>query len=106
MVSVEDEAQSLSNWANSPEMQALRRAWKESELVMKAEDQAWWDSLSAEERARAFRQVVSLMYRSEVEDKGSYRHAMYSVFDVDYLDGMSCNYMELHNLIHKGLLLS
>ena len=100
---VSPEATPGKSWLDSPELELLRKEWQASELRMKAEDQAWWDSLSMEERARAFRQVVSLMYKAEVKDRGSYRHAMYDVFNVDYLDGMSCNYMELHNLISKAL---
>ena len=103
MVPAQDKASSLMDWLNSPELQALRQVWNESEQTMKAEDQAWWDSLSMEERARAFRQVVGLMYRAEVQERGSYRHAMYDTFNVDYMDGMSCHYMDLHNLIFSGL---
>lgn len=72
-------------------------------MIAKAEDQAWWDSFSMEERARAFRQIMRLMFKAEVEDRGTYRHAIYNVFNVDYMDGMSCNYMTLHNLIYQGL---
>jgi hypothetical protein len=93
----------LKDWLNSPELQELRKAWRESELQTKTEDQAWWDSLTMDERARAFRQVVSLIYKAEVKERGSYRHAMYDIFEIDYLDGMMCNYMDLHNLIYRGL---
>ena len=88
---------------DSPEMEALRAAWADEELRTKASDQAWWDSLTMEERARAFRQVVSLIYKAEVKERGSYRHAIYDVFEVDYLDGMTCHYMDIHNLICKAL---
>lgn len=103
MGNAQDASSSLRAWLDSPEACALRKAWEKGEKIMKAEDQAWWDSLSMEERARAFRQVVSLMYKAEVRDRGSYRHAIYEVFDIDYVDGLSCNYMELHNLIIQGL---
>lgn len=93
----------LKDWLNSLELQELRKAWRESELQTKTEDQAWWDSLTMEERARAFRQVASLMYKAEVKERGSYRHAIYEIFEIDYLDGVMCNYMELHNLICRGL---
>lgn len=83
-------------------MKALRQVWREAEAKEKAEDDAWWDSLSQEERGRAFRQIMKLMHRAEVEDKGSYRHALYEVFDLDYSDGLS-HYMRLHNLIWLGL---
>jgi hypothetical protein len=103
MAKAQGDGSSLRQWLDSPEFCALRKAWRASEEKMKAEDQVWWDSLSMEERARAFRQVVSLIYKSEVENRGSYRHAMYDVFNVDYVDGLSCHYMELHNLIGQAL---
>ncbi len=101
--SVGDAKSTVGNWLNSPELNELRTAWANEELQIKASDQAWWDSLTMEERACAFRQVTSLIYKAEVKERGSYRYAMYEVFGVDYLDGMMCNYMELHNLIHQAL---
>lgn len=97
-----DRASSLGEWLASDEMKALRDAWQASELREQAEDQAWWDSLNGEERARALRQVAKLMHKAEIKDRGSYRHAMYSVFGIDYCDGMAY-YMELHNAIYRGL---
>ena len=97
-----DRASSLSEWLDSDEMKAFRDAWQASELREQAEDQAWWDSLNGEERARALRQVAKLMHKAEIKDRGSYRHAMYSVFGIDYCDGMA-HYMELHNAIYRGL---
>ena len=103
MASAQDETTSLRKWLASPELDALRKAWSESETLLHAKDQAWWDSLTMEERARAFRKVIGLMYKAEVEKRGSYRFAMYDIFNVDYMDGMLCNYMELHNLIYQAL---
>jgi hypothetical protein len=97
-----DRASSLSELLNSSEMKAFREAWQASELKEQAEDQAWWDSLNGEERARALRQVAKLMHKAEIKDRGSYRHAMYDVFGVDYCDGLA-HYMELHNAIYRGL---
>lgn len=90
------------DWLNSDEMKALRRLWREEELKERAEDDAWWHSLGPEEHSRAFRQILKLMYRAEIEDRGSYRHAMYEVFGLDYADGLN-HYMRLHNLICLGL---
>lgn len=97
-----DRASSVSEWLNSDEMKALREAWQSAELKEQTEDQAWWDSLNGEERARALRQVAKLMHKAEIKDRGSYRHAMYEVFGIDYCDGMT-HYMELHNAIYRGL---
>ncbi len=97
-----DRASSLGEWLDSDEIKAFREAWQASELKEQAEDQAWWDSLNGEERARALRQVAKLMHKAEIKDRGSYRHAMYSVFGIDYCDGLA-HYMELHNAIYRGL---
>jgi len=83
-------------------MKALRQVWREAEVRERAADDAWWHSLDAEEKGRAFRQVVKLIHRAEIEDRGSYRHAMYEVFGLDYSDGLN-HYMRLHNLIWLGL---
>jgi hypothetical protein len=102
MVSAQDEASSLMDWLNSPELEALRKAWNESEKRQNAEDDAWWDSLNYDGKSQAFRQIVKLMYKAEVKDKGSYRYAIYDVFGLDYGDGLT-HYMQLHNLIGQGL---
>jgi hypothetical protein len=90
------------DFLNSPELAALREAWSAEEARQETEDQAWWDSLTMEARAQAFRQVCKLLYKADVEHKGSYRYAVYDIFNVDYIDGMN-HYMALHNLINKAL---
>ena len=92
----------IGQWLNSPELQELREAWSAAERQQNAEDDAWWDSLTMEGRAQSFRQITKLIHKADVEDKGSYRHAMYDIFNLDYGDGLS-HYMMLHNLIYQGL---
>lgn len=96
------EMPALNQWLSSPELQELREAWQSFERTEQAQDQAWWDGLNGEERARALRQVAKLMHQAEIKDRGSYRHAMYEVFGVDYCDGLA-HYMGLHNMLHKGM---
>lgn len=98
----DNQKQSLKEWMDSPELQALRKAWQESEKRQNAEDDAWWDSLNYDGKSQAFRQITKLMYRAEVTDRGSYRYALYDIFGLDYGDGLTY-YMQLHNLIHQGL---
>jgi hypothetical protein len=98
----DNQKQPFKEWINSPELKALREAWCETERRQNAEDDAWWDSLDCNGKGQAFRQIVKLMHKAEVLDKGSYRYAMYDVFGLDYGDGLS-HYMMLHNLIHQGL---
>lgn len=92
----------MNKWLDSPEMEAFRDAWRHADLVQGAEDQAWWDSLAMDERARAFRQVCKLIYKADVTDKGSYRYAMYDIFNIDYGDGLK-HYMQIHNLISHAV---
>jgi hypothetical protein len=92
----------MQDFLNSPEMQAFRNAWRHADLVQSAEDDAWWDSLTMDQRARAFRQICKLIYKADVEHRGSYRYAMYDIFNIDYGDGLN-HYMHLHNLISCGI---
>jgi len=46
--------------------------------------------------------VCKLIYKADVKDRGSYRYALYDVFNIDYGDGLR-DYMHLHNLISQGL---
>jgi hypothetical protein len=89
-------------WLDSPEMEAFRDAWRHADLVQSAEDDAWWDSLTMDERARAFRQICKLIYKADVKDRGSYRYAMYDIFNIDYGDGLN-HYMQIHNLISRAV---
>jgi len=92
----------LGQWLNSPELQALREAWAAAEKKQNAEDAAWWDSLTMEGRAQAFRQITKLIHKADIQDKGSYRYAMYDIFNLDYSDGLS-HYIDIHNFIYRGL---
>ena len=98
----DDQKKSFLDWFNGDELTALRQAWRQAEIKQKAEDDAWWDSLTYDERAQAFRQICKLMHRAEVQDKGTYRWAIYDIFGLEYGDGLD-HYMELHNLISCGL---
>ena len=66
---------------------------------------AWWDSLTEEERQDAFYSVCKRIYKGDVVDKGTYRYVLYDVFGFDpgtYMRGMDCGYMALHNAIGDG----
>ena len=100
MASVEGQDHS-SHWLQSDDLKALRESWAAFADRQQAEDQAWWDSLSYEDRAQAFRHICKLMYQAEVRDRGSYRWAI-DVFGLDYGDGLD-HYMALHNLISQAM---
>jgi len=84
----------------------LREAQQKAHAEYEAENDAWWNGLTEEEREDAFYAVIKRMYKAEVEDRGTYRWALYDVFGFDpgmYGRGMDCGYMALHNIIYDGL---
>lgn len=65
----------------------------------------WWNDLTQQEREQAFYAVVKRIYKADIQDKGTYRYALYDVFGFDggmYVQGMDCGYMALHNAIYDG----
>lgn len=84
----------------------IREAQQKAHAEYEAKNNEWWNSLTEEEREDAFYAVIKRMYRAEVEDRGTYRWALYDVFGFDpgmYGRGMDCGYMDLHNLIATAL---
>mgnify|MGYP003671784117 FL=1 len=47
----------------------------------KKEADNWWESLSEDERKKAFFSVCSRIYESEIIDRGSYKFALYDKFN-------------------------
>ena len=84
----------------------LAQEMEKSRLKYEAENEAWWNGLTEEEREDAFYAVVKRIHKAEVVDQGSYRYALYDVFGFDpgmYLQGMDCGFMNLHNVIGDGV---
>ena len=81
--------------------QEMEKARKHYELM----NDAWWNGLDQGEREDAFYAVVKRMHKAELQDRGTYRYALYDVFGFDpgmYGRGMDCGYMALHNAIYDG----
>lgn len=80
----------------------LREIQQKAHAEYEAKNDAWWNSLTEEERQDAFYAVIKRMYKAEVVDRGTYRWALYDVFGFDpgmYGRGMDCGYMTLHNML-------
>ena len=95
---------SVKDWLNSPEIEALRDAWKHERMRLEAEDHEWWLALDNDTRIRAFRQVMKLLYIGEVQQRSTYRHMVYTVFGLGpegYADGLN-HFMAIHNLLFKA----
>lgn len=87
----------------------LREALQKAHEEYEAKNDEWWNGLTEEEREDAFYAVIKRMYRAEVQDRGTYRWALYDVFGFDmnmYGRGMDCGYLNLHNMIFDSFELS
>lgn len=87
-------------------LKPLQDAYTEGMNLYHKHAMEWWDKLDYDDKCFAFYAVVNQMYKAEVEERGTYRYALYDVFDFGmdmYGVAMDAGYMELHNLIHDGL---
>ena len=87
----------------------LREAQQKAHAEYEAKNEEWWNGLTQEEREDAFYAVIKRMYKAEVQDRGTYRWALYNVFGFDmgmYGRGMDCGYFTLHNMIFDSFELS
>jgi len=65
----------------------------------------WWNNLHEDEREWAFYAVCKRIHKAELQDRGTYRWALYDVFGFDggmYRNGMDCGFMAIHNAIGDG----
>lgn len=70
---------------------------------LEQEQEAYWNSLSKHEQLKAFCAVVRRIYKADLEDKGSYRYALYNVFGFGpeaYGQAQLAGYLALHNSIY------
>ena len=87
----------------------LKEVQKEMERVRQETEkdvESFWNGLSYEDKLKAFYAVSKRMFKAEVVDQGSYRYALYDVFEFGpdaYVIGMECNYFELHNLLVRAV---
>ena len=66
----------LQDWLDSPAMQELRQSFEEYYEETMREDNDWWESLSYEDKLKAFRSVCRRIYEGDVEKRGSYRYVL------------------------------
>jgi hypothetical protein len=83
----------------------LSQELEKSRKIYEHDNDTWWNGLTEEEREDAFYAVVKRIHKAELQDRGTYRWALYDVFGFDpgmYMRGMDCGYMALHNAIGDG----
>lgn len=78
---------------------------QESAEQYERECEEYWKGLSYDDQLKAFYSVCKRIYKADVEIEGSYRYALYDVFQFGpdaYLVGMESGYMDIHNYIQEG----
>ena len=90
---------------DSEQWHDLHKIQLETKEAKEKECDEYWDSLSYEDKQKAFYSVVKRIYRGEIEEKGTYRYILYDIFGFGpeaYILGMDCGFMYLHNAIVDG----
>ena len=83
-------------------LESLRAELEQARQEYEKGVDSFWHGLSYEDRLKAFYAVTKLIYKADVEDRGSYRYALYDVFGFGadaYIIGMDSHYFDLHNLL-------
>ena len=83
----------------------LQQEFEKANIAYEAKVDEWWDSITTEEREMAFYSICKRIHEAELQDGGTYRHALYDVFGFDggmYRHGMNCGFMAIHNAIGDG----
>jgi len=104
---MEETKKTFKDWMDSPERIKMAEEIERHRKQREMEVDYWWNNeLTEAEREKAFYAVVKRIHKAEIQDRGSYRWALYDVFKFDmgmYGEGMECGYMDLHNHIFNGI---
>ena len=86
-------------------LDTLREEQQKAHEQYEADNDAWWNGLSEQEREDAFYAVCKRIHKAELQQRSTYRGALYDVFGFDmnmYGRGMDCGFMAIHNAIYDG----
>lgn len=87
------------------ELADISQEFQKAYAQREAENDAWWEGLTEQERENAFYAVCKRIHKGDIVINGTYRYVLYDVFGFDpgmYVDGMNCGYMAIHNAIFDG----
>ena len=85
-------------------MDSIRKVFEKVTIENEMSSEAFWESLSYEDKCDAFQAVVSRIYKGELLDKKSYRAMLYDIFGFKedmYARAIDCGYLALHNSIDQ-----
>ena len=87
-------------------LKEVRKAYKEMSDAYDKEANDFWEQLPYDDKLKAFYAVVQRIHKAEVKDRGSYRYAIYDVFNFNfdsYSIAFDAGYMDIHNYIFDGI---
>jgi hypothetical protein len=85
------------------DLQELSATFNKVMAEVEKDSEAYWNSLSKEDQLKVFCAVSRRIYQAEIVDQGSYRHALYGVFEFGpeaYAPAQMAGYLDIHNSIH------
>jgi hypothetical protein len=83
-------------------LRELGDALDESMREFENQANAYWESLTYDQKLFAFHSVCKRIHEGDIKKQGSYRYVLYDVFGFApdaYMVGMDCGYMDIHNAI-------
>ncbi len=86
-------------------LEELGTLFRESMTTYENESEAFWNSLSEDERLKVFCAVSRRIHRGEIEDRGSYRYVLYNVFGFGpeaYMVAQDAGFLNIHNAIYTA----
>jgi hypothetical protein len=95
-----------NSFFDSEVLRDIQKIYRESRDVYDSDSEKYWESLSYEDKLKAFYIITKRIHKGDVIDRGSFRYVLYEIFNFDmdsYLVGMDSGYMEIHNAIAEGL---
>jgi len=90
---------------DSPEWQESSRVFNEAVEKYQKEADDFWKSLPDDDKLKAFCAISKLMYKGEIEEKGTYRYILYDTFGFGpdaYVPAQCAGYLSIHNAIFDG----
>lgn len=83
-------------------LEEISKTFQEVFDEIEKEQEEYWNSLTEEQRLKAFCAVSRRIHEGEIEKKGSYRYVLYDVFGFGpeaYAQAQMAGYLAIHNSI-------
>lgn len=90
---------------DDPKFQEASRVFQQAVEQYQKEADELWDNLPYDDQLKLFCAVSKLIFKGEIEEKGTYRHVLYQTFGFGpdaYVPAQCSGYLSIHNAIYDG----